>query len=357
MKVFNITQFTFEKLTVQFREEYISSYFLVIHTTEEIKGYFGPLYKPYISTYMELLRPLLGMNPLHIEVIWEIIWKSQIGGRTGLFMEFLSAVDCALWDIKGKYFKCATFEVLGGPTRNSVPCYASMLGFRENTPDSIKIAKEYFHKGFKNQKWPIRSHNHKNVRDQIQTIQQLVKAVPDCNFSFDIFGQWNITDYHMFLQTIDEVNISWLEEPLIPEQSLTSIPGKFPLAIGEHLYNIFEFKDIISNEQILYLQPDIGRCGGFTEALRIISLAKAFGKMVVPHGHNLQPAINIAMANHSNIMPMVEYHVTIEPRRQCFYKYPIKVEDGKVVMDEFYGSGVEYDERKIIEKKYLVSII
>jgi L-rhamnonate dehydratase len=352
----DISEIHFEELTIKYNMDYITSHFLVIHTKQGLKGYFGPIYKPYMAAYLELCKPLIGRNALSNEVIWESIWKTQIGGRTGLFMEFLSAIDCAVWDLKGKYFNCPVYELLGGPTRETVPCYASMLGFNENNDNTIETAKLFFDKGFKHQKWAIRQENHSSVEEQINTIESLVEALPECKFSFDIFGKWGFIEGKKILESIHHLNVEWIEEPFIPEQLHFSTTTVTPLALGEHLSNIYEFKNIMNNEKVIFIQPDIGRCGGITEGLKVISLAKAFNKIVVPHGHNLQPAFALAMATNQSLLPLLEYHITLEPRRQAFYKKPLTVKSGNITQERISGLGVDYDESIIVKKRLLNSI-
>lgn len=353
-----ITAISFERITVSFHDEKVIAHFVVVHTSDkEIKGYFGPVYKHYISSFMELSELIVGMNPLHTNAVWDKLWNSQIGGRTGVFMEFLSAVDCALWDIKGKYYQCPVYELLGGPVREVTPCYASMLGFNETSSDAVETAMDYLQKGFRYQKWPIRGYRYQNLEEQITSIQHLVVQAPQVKFMLDVFGQWNGSQLQRVLDAWDKLPIYWLEEPLLPEYSKADYgSGRIPIALGEHLYNLYEFVPFVTDSRVAYLQPDIGRCGGITEGLRIIALAKAYNKRVVPHGHYLVPAIHLALTCQPLLFPGVEYHITIEPRRQCFYKNSVSVVNGEIVLPYNIGLGMEYDDQKITKKELLAHV-
>ncbi|NKI20676.1 mandelate racemase/muconate lactonizing enzyme family protein [Paenibacillus dendritiformis] len=353
-----IKEAVFEKVTVGFQGESISSYFLLIKTSEEFQGFFGPVYKPYLSAYMELCRLLLDKDPLRTEAIWKILWDSQLGGRTGLFMEFMSAIDCALWDIKGKYFHAPVYELLGGRTRSSVPCYASMLGFNEAEKGAVSIAKQYYMSGFEFQKWPLRFQYHGNIEEHARNVRELVEGVPDCNFMFDVFGKWNYNQFLAFVKYTKDLKITWIEEPL-PSESYINMnlsSSLLPLAFGEHLSHVYEFTPFATNSGVVFLQPDIGRCGGITEAMKILGLAKAFGKRIIPHGHNLLPALHLAASQPSDTLPMVEYHITIEPRRQCFYKNPVIPKGDLLEIGSIIGLGMDYDQDKIERVETICSI-
>ncbi|MDP7613315.1 MAG: mandelate racemase, partial [Dehalococcoidia bacterium] len=104
--------------------------FVQIETDEGIHGIGGPITDSiaYIVA-TQLTEFLIGANPLSIEYLWDIMHRSQVHGRQGETMMAISAIDCALWDLKGKYFGVPVYVLLGGPTRQKVPAYASMLGF------------------------------------------------------------------------------------------------------------------------------------------------------------------------------------------------------------------------------------
>ncbi|MDT9722448.1 mandelate racemase/muconate lactonizing enzyme family protein [Paenibacillus sp. ClWae2A] len=354
MKPITITSLLFEKISVLYNTQQENGYFLIIQTSENITGYFGPLYKPYLSVYLELSKLLIGLNPLDTKKIWNLLWKQKIGGQVGLFMEFISAIDCALWDIKGKYYNCPVYELLGGATRDSVQAYASLLQYNETSLDAVLTSQHFLERGFVMQKWPIRRYPDLDFAKQIRAVQSLIQDVPSAIFMFDVFGQWNRSEYMDFCNKMRDISVFWIEEPTPDEQ--LEILSHIPVAIGEHGSNIFDFTRYVENKNIVYLQPDIGRCGGITEAINILALAKAYNKIIVPHGHHLMPALQLAFSNDCKLIPLVEYHVTFEPRRQCFYKNPIRLCGSEIQIDLHCGLGMEYDESLILEREILIII-
>ncbi|MBW7462025.1 hypothetical protein K0U00_49040, partial [Paenibacillus sepulcri] len=105
-------------------------HYVIIHTDEGIDGLYGPIvYEEQADIIVKRIKPfLIGQNPLDIERLWDQM-RVDRHGRSGYFMMALSAIDCALWDLRGKYYNAPVYRLLGGPTRTQIPVYASTLGF------------------------------------------------------------------------------------------------------------------------------------------------------------------------------------------------------------------------------------
>ena len=350
-----------DEVVVQHDEQSVRGYFLLIETSTELIGYFGPMYKPYIATYLEVAKKLVGLSPLNTNEIWDVLWSAQLGGRTGLYMEFISAIDCALWDIKGKYFNCPVYQLLGGPINSEVPCYASLLGYDVHADDCASVVRRYHHQGYVIQKWALRRAHNRDIHDHIQAINMLLRDVENVKFAFDVLGSWSVREFGTFVHALDSRiierpdKIAWLEEPFPSEMKIDSLSLTTSIALGEHLYNGFEFKEHLSNACVSIWQPDIGRCGGITEAVRILGLAKFFGKTVIPHGHNLYPAVHLAVAHDQSLLPYLEYHATIEPLRQCFYLNPLEPVQGSISAPTSCGIGVDLDESRIQRRRTIAT--
>ena len=126
------------------------SIFIEIYTDNDLSGIAGPIDEQQAFIIeKDLSKIILGKNPLAIELLWDQMHRLSVHGRQGITMQAISAIDRALWDIKGKYFNTPIYNLIGGPTRNSIPAYASMLGF--NVTDMTLVAEralEYKTKGF-----------------------------------------------------------------------------------------------------------------------------------------------------------------------------------------------------------------
>jgi len=134
------------------------SIFIEIYTDNDLSGIAGPIDEQQAFIIEKNLSGIiLGKDPLAIELLWDQMHRLSVHGRQGITMQAISAIDCALWDIKGKYFNTPIYNLIGGPTRNLIPAYASMLGF--NVTDMSLVAERalmYKEKGFDAQKWFFR---------------------------------------------------------------------------------------------------------------------------------------------------------------------------------------------------------
>src|SRR5947209_12882610 len=105
-------------------------HFLQIETDAGVTGIAGPVPETVAFFVGRRLRPiLLGQDPIATEKLWDQMHRLMVHGRQGDTMLAISAVDCALWDLKGRWLGQPVYRLIGGPTRDTVPCYASMLGF------------------------------------------------------------------------------------------------------------------------------------------------------------------------------------------------------------------------------------
>src|SRR3954451_3797646 len=123
----------------------VEQYFLRIETDEGPQGIAGPLPDMVALYVLKRLTPiLLGQDPIAHEKLWDQMHRIMVHGRQGDAMLAISAVDCALWDLKGNWLGQPVYRLLGGPTRDSVPAYASMLGFAVLDPGRVRNrAAEY----------------------------------------------------------------------------------------------------------------------------------------------------------------------------------------------------------------------
>ena len=122
-------------------ERPISALYVEIQTDEGVSGIFGPIEEPNAFTIRHSLRAfLIGRDPLATELLSDQMLRMDRHGKSGYFVTGVSAIDIALWDLKGKAWNQPVYRLLGGPTRPAVPAYASMLGFSTAPGDAAKLA-------------------------------------------------------------------------------------------------------------------------------------------------------------------------------------------------------------------------
>ena len=259
--------------------------FVQIETDQGVTGLGGPMPSSVAAIVAWHLRPiLLGRDPVAGEKLWDQMHRIMVHGRQGEAMLAISAVDCALWDLRGRWLGQPVHRLIGGPTRDSVPAYASMLGY--STKDAGRIRERALwakSQGFTAQKWffqhgPMSGAEgmHKNValaRTLRETLGDDYDIMLDC---------WQSMDAPYVIELAERIAVfrpRWLEECAMPDRidSYARIKQKvkIPLSGGEHEYTRWGFKRFIDTGALDILQPDIYWCGGFSETLKIAAYATA----------------------------------------------------------------------------------
>ncbi len=341
----------------------IRAMYVEIQTNEGISGLWGPIEEYQTHTIYTYLRPfLIGRDPLATELLYDQMIRMDRHGRSGLFMTAVSAIDCALWDLKGKAWGQPIYRLLGGPTRPAVPAYASLLGFSNAPEQAAETAREYKSQGFSAQKWFFRygpADGAEGLEKNLATAQAVRDAVgPRYKLMFDAFMGWDVTYATAMVRALEPLNPMWMEEPIPPERvgSFRKIrqAAKVPIATGEHIYTRWQTKELLVNDAVDFLQNDPDWTGGITELVKVCALASSFEVPVVAHGHSLLPALHVAGAQSPAAVPFVEYLVRYQPTKQFFHTSIYRPEHGAVTLPALPGLGFGLDEEKIVTREAVV---
>src|SRR5271167_3168176 len=313
-------------------------YFTRIETDVGIIGIAGPLPEMVATFIAKRLRPiLLGQDPIAHEKLWDQMHRIMVHGRQGDAMLAISAIDCALWDLKGRWLDQPVYRLIGGPTRDVVPCYASMLGFAVRDLGRVRArAAEYQALGYRAQKWFFRHgpmSGHEGMRQNVDLVRTLREAVGD---DYDIMLDcWQSFDpiYAIELaERIAEFRPRWLEECAMPDRidSYRRIKDsiQIPLSGAEHEYTSWGFKRFIDAEALDILQPDIYWAGGLSETLKIAALARASDLIVIPHGHSTPAGLHFTLAQSPILTPYQEYLVKWNAINQFFLMHRLEPRNG-----------------------------
>src|SRR5215472_4666492 len=223
----------------------VSHIYLEIQTDGGGSGWYGPIDARQAFLIATELRGLLvGLDPLATERIHDQMLRLNRHGRAGIFVAAISAVDNALWDLRGKVAGEPVYRLLGGPTREQVPAYASMLGFSVEPERAAIAAREYRARGFGAQKWFFRygpSAGAEGVRRNLSMAAAVREAVgPDYRLMFDAVMGWDFTYAADMLGALESVGPFWVEEPVPPERvevfRRLAVSSRVRIATGEHAH-------------------------------------------------------------------------------------------------------------------------
>ncbi len=335
----------------------LEQHFLRIETDEGVIGIAGPLPEMVAIFVAKRLRPIiLGQDPIAHEKLWDQMHRIMVHGRHGDAMLAISAVDCALWDLKGRWLGQPVFRLLGGPTRDSVPAYASMLGFDVLDMGRVRDrAAEYRELGYQAQKWffrhgPMSGHDGMRMNvDLVRTLRETLgedyDLMLDCWQSFDPIYTLELAE------RIAEYHPRWLEECVMPDRidSYRRVKERtqIPLSGAEHEYTRWGFKRFIDAEALDVLQPDIYWAGGLSETLKIAAYASAYDLVVIPHGHSTPAGLHFSLTQSPLLTPLQEYLVKWNAINQHFLANPIEPHRGQFTPPILPGLGMDLELAKI----------
>ncbi|MGP4020643.1 enolase C-terminal domain-like protein [Saccharopolyspora sp. 5N708] len=331
----------------------ITAHFVEIETDDGLLGRAGPVPETVAWIIARELRPLLtGRDPIAGEKLWDQLHRAQVHGRQGVTMLAISAVDCALWDLRGRWLNQPVYRLLGGPTRDEVPAYASMLGFSVRDLDRVRArATEYKQRGYRAQKWFFRhgpASGYEGLRanvDLVRTVREAVGA--DYDIMFDCWQSMDVSYVTELADRIAPYQPRWLEEVAMPDRvdSYRQLRQRLriPLAGGEHEYTRWGMRRFIDNGALDVVQPDIYWCGGLSETLKIAAYATAHDLVTIPHGHSAAATLHFSLTQSPMHTPYQEHLVKWNQIHQFFLADPVDPVNGLLRPNGKPGLGMELD--------------
>jgi L-alanine-DL-glutamate epimerase-like enolase superfamily enzyme len=338
----------------------IRTVFLQVETDEGVSGLAGPLQYDVAYAIDQAFRKLLvGQDPRATERVWDMMYRDAVHGRKGPTMMAISAIDCALWDLKGRWLGQPVYRLLGGPVRESLPAYASMLGYSLELDRVRQRARAAVDQGFTAMKWFPRwgpSDGREGVKRNVALMAALREAAgPDVDVMLDAWMSWDVPYTIRLAERLAEYEPRWIEEPVMPDKIAACAEirrhSRVPIATGEHEYTRWGLKQLMDAGAADVLQPDTYWAGGISELLKIGALASTYDLPVIPHGHSVPANVHLIAAMPAATFPMVEYLVKWNQLLQFFFKEPVKPVNGMVTVPQGPGMGVELDPARIEEER------
>ncbi len=322
---------------------------------------------PVASVIREFYAPrLIGESALGGDVIWLDLYNAlRDHGQRGLAIQALSAIDIALWDLRGKHFGVPVHVLMGGPVRRDVQAYATGLYRRsdkraENHALLRNEAAAYLDAGFAAMKTKVGF----GFGDDLALVELLRETIGDkAALMVDANHGYGTPEALRLAKAIEPFDIAWFEEPVVPEdlEGYRELRQKttIPIAGGECSFTRHDFRRIMEARAMDIIQPDTCSCGGLSEARRIADMAWAYGLRHIPHvwgtGIGLAAALQLLAVLPASAPgfgaagPLLEYDATPHPFRQDLLAEPIKVAGGRAQVPQGPGLGIEV-RRDVLEK-------
>jgi L-alanine-DL-glutamate epimerase-like enolase superfamily enzyme len=287
----------------------------------------------------EMTPLVIGRDADQIEAIWHMLWWDlHYGGRGGPTVLALSAMDMALWDLKAKKQSTPLWKLLGGFSGH-VPCYAGGIDLELPLPKLLKQTDGNLDRGFRAIKMKV---GRKRLSEDVERVAAMRKHLgPDIPLMADANMKWTVDEAIRAARAFAPSDLTWLEEPISPDDvaghARVVRDGGLPIAAGENLRTLWDFKHLIASGGVTYPEPDVTNCGGITHFMKIAHLAEAFNLPVTSHGaHDVTVHLLAAVPNRSYL----EAHGFGLDR---YIAEPLKIEDGFAIAPLSPGHGIEFD--------------
>jgi L-alanine-DL-glutamate epimerase-like enolase superfamily enzyme len=354
-----------------------------VHTDEGIVGIGETDTNPWVAREcirargthcmgLGLQEMLIGADPMQPEAVWERLYAgSKMTGRRGALICAMGAIDMALWDIRGKAHGLPIYRLLGAERPRVVTPYASLLptgstieDYGESLVEKAARAKALGFLAAKLEVCVNGPYSHNALQESDDTVVEIVaecrRAVgPEFVLMVDVAYAW--PDVRTALSVIERLapfNLFFIETPIdiddLEGYAFLHEHSPVRIAAGEWQNTRFEFLDLADRGQLDVLQPDVGRVGGFTEAMRVCQIAKDRNRLIVPHcwksGIGIAASAHLAAA--CQCCPYIEFlpmELAESPLRRELLIRDLPIADGLISFAEQPGLGIELN-RDVVQK-------
>jgi galactonate dehydratase len=327
-------------------------------TVETNKGITGIGEGGTASLVSELATLIIGENPLSIEYLWQLMYRSYFYPPGREKIHALGALDLALWDIKGKALGLPVHMLLGGKARNYLECYPT--GFRgvqgATLKDNAKACMEQGFRAFRTDATGPRGNGtftpKGSILDTVKKCEQIREGVgPDGDWSIDFHTRLDLMDAVRLAGELEHLAPMYIEDPIRSENKkqyqLVREKINVPLAVGEHYGDKWDFHELVEADLFDHSRVTIPNCGGITEFMKICAMTETHYIGIIPHFTG--PIATSALVNVCSTYPgpvLMEAQSSVKrdiPHLPLNYEF----REGKMWPNDRPGLGVEVDLTKI----------
>ncbi len=313
------------------------------------------------KTMIETMAVYLeGQDPDRIEHHYQWLYRSS-HFMGSVVQGALSAIDIALWDIKGKRLDVPIYDLMGGKTRDRVRCYMHVNGTTKDelVADAIKRAGEGF-TAVRFSPFPPDYYLHKSYSEWADEAVERVGAVREAvgsgvDICVEIHRQMNPAESIWLGRRLEQFHPFFYEDPMLPDSPAIMAEVKeqcnIPIATGERFTSIFEYQQLLEAKATSYIRPDLCLCGGLSGCKKVAAMAEAQHIKVIPH-NPLSPVSTAACVQLDACIPnfaLQEYTGESEPPKSDLLVHPLELKDGYLTVPEGPGLGIELNEVALSE--------
>jgi galactonate dehydratase len=312
------------------------------------------------ETMVKVMEPyLIGKDPSLIEHHYQYLYRSS-HFMGSVVQGALSAIDIALWDIKGKRFGVPIYDLMGGKTRDKVRCYMHVGG--DTAEELAADAKASAEMGFTAVRftpfapefWLHDSYTEwaTDAVERVAAVREAVGSIVD--ICVEIHRQMNPAESIALGRQLEQFNPYFYEDPMLPDSP--NIMGKvqercnIPIATGERFTTIFEYQQLLEADACAYVRPDLCLCGGLSGCKKVAAMSEAHHVKVIPH-NPLSPVSTAACVQLDACIPnfaLQEYTGESESPKSELIVSPLKLESGYLIVPDGPGLGIELNEEALI---------
>ena len=300
---------------------------------------------------------LEGQDPFRIEHHWNVMYRTG-HFRGAAIMGAISAIDIALWDIKGKALGLPVYELLGGKVRHKARVYYHVFG--RTTEQLVEGCVDAKRRGFtavghltpfldEPREVPYFKTHAQKMREAIDRVRRYREAVGDeVDLCVEIHRRLTPAEAVVLARGIEPYHPMFYEDPILPDNfdAMAEVASQIhiPIATGERLHTIYEFEMLLRRNAVQYVRPDVCMAGGISGSKKIAALAEAAHVGVVPH-NPLSPVSTAACLQVAASIPnfAIQEYPTGEdrPPKSEIVKTTVTCEDGFLVIPDAPGIGIE----------------
>ena len=345
--------------------------FVKLHTDAGIIGIGEGTVEGRIPTTMtaiqELEKYLIGKDPRQPAHHWQAIYRHAFYRGGIILTSALSAVDIAMWDIKGKALGVPVYELLGGPSRDRIRVYG-----QAGTPEG---AKEVLAEGYQSMKISVTSSRGRLSRyvenpDFVQGVVENIKAIretigPKVDMGIELHGDHQPQTSMLLIKALEPFQPWFYEEPIqfqnLPLMADMAKKTHIPFATGERMVTKWQFRELLTLGAASLLQPDITHCGGITELKAIATIAESFYAGMLPHAkegivgavasmHVAASIPNFVAHELPSLQAAPKDKIVRSYLGKSYIKKPLVMDEGHIIIKKNFdgpGLGIELDDNLV----------